>query len=83
MAYTRNGGDISSLIRGKKTPPGNVDVHTPSPHPVEQETIDEPVEIEEPAIGEKQELQRFDDYPGWLWDPDNEEWVPDPDHSEA
>ncbi|MEO2179570.1 MAG: hypothetical protein ABGX11_05340, partial [Candidatus Poseidoniia archaeon] len=28
-------------------------------------------------------LQKHDDHPGWLWDPDNEEWVPDPDHSDA
>ena len=23
---------------------------------------------------------RSDDHPGWLWDPEKEEWVPDPDH---
>jgi len=28
-------------------------------------------------------LQKHDDHPGWLWDPDNEEWVPDPAHSDA
>ena len=28
-------------------------------------------------------LQKHDDHPGWLWDLDNEEWVPDPDHSDA
>jgi Na+-transporting methylmalonyl-CoA/oxaloacetate decarboxylase gamma subunit len=28
-------------------------------------------------------LQKHDDHPGWLWDSDNEEWVPDPDHSDA
>ena len=25
-----------------------------------------------------QNLQKFEDHPGWLWDPSNEEWVPDP-----
>ena len=28
-------------------------------------------------------LQRHDDQPGWLWDSDNQEWVPDPDHSDT
>jgi len=28
-------------------------------------------------------LQKHDDHPGWLWDSDNEEWVPDPAHSDA
>ena len=27
-------------------------------------------------------LQKHEDHPGWLWDPDNQEWVPDPDHSD-
>jgi hypothetical protein len=26
------------------------------------------------------ELEQSDEHPGWLWDPVNEEWVPDPDH---
>jgi len=25
--------------------------------------------------------ERFADYPGWLWDPSKEEWIPDPDYS--
>ena len=28
-------------------------------------------------------LQEHNEHPGWLWDPDNEEWVPDSDHSDA
>tara|TARA_Y100001960_G_C14770917_1_gene879957 strand:+ start:84 stop:1997 length:1914 start_codon:yes stop_codon:yes gene_type:complete len=28
-------------------------------------------------------LQKHDDHPGWLWDPDNQEWVPDPDHPQS
>ena len=80
MAYSRNGGDISSLIRGKKSSPSIRKENTQSPQPVEQEPIDEePVGGEEPATSEKQELQRFPDYPGWLWDPSGEEWVADPE----
>ena len=27
-------------------------------------------------------LQKFEDHPGWLWDPSKEEWVPDPNFQE-
>ena len=27
-------------------------------------------------------LESYDDHPGWLWNPDSEEWVPDPDFQE-
>ena len=26
-------------------------------------------------------LEKHDEHPGWLWDSENEEWVPDPEHS--
>ena len=31
------------------------------------------------ADEEDSSLERYDDHPGWLWDPSSEEWVPDPD----
>ena len=39
--------------------------------------------IREEPEEETSRLQKHDDHPGWLWDPDNEEWVPDPAHSDA
>jgi hypothetical protein len=39
--------------------------------------------IREEPEKETSRLQKHDDHPGWLWDPDNEEWVPDPAHSDA
>ena len=30
---------------------------------------------------EGETLVKSDDHPGWLWDAENEEWVPDPDHT--
>ena len=82
FAYTRNGGEISSLIRSKTQSSGARKGHTPSAKPAEQGHMEEPPE--ETATEEKQELQRFPDYPGWLWDPSGEEWVADPeyDHGE-
>jgi len=29
--------------------------------------------------GDLSGLERHEDHPGWLWDPSNQEWVPDPD----
>ena len=34
-------------------------------------------------IQSESRLQKHDDHPGWLWDPDNQEWVPDPDHPQS
>jgi len=28
-------------------------------------------------------LQKHDDHPGWLWDPDIQEWVPDPEYQQS
>ena len=28
-------------------------------------------------------LQKHEDHPGWLWDPDNQEWIPDPEHPQS
>ena len=31
---------------------------------------------------EESGLERYEDHPGWLWNPDTEEWTPDPDFPE-
>ena len=36
-------------------------------------------EYDEAEINDSKGL-RSEDHPGWLWDPEKEEWVPDPDH---
>ena len=28
-------------------------------------------------------LQKYDEYPGWLWDSDKETWIPDPEHQDT
>jgi hypothetical protein len=33
------------------------------------------------SVEDTSNFERFPDYPGWLWDPSNEEWIPDPDYS--
>lgn len=81
LAYTRSGGNLSSIIpsrtsslRKKKQEDSQSSVV------IEQESIEYSEEEEAPSIGDHQELQRFPDYPGWLWDPANEEWVADPEY---
>ena len=34
----------------------------------------------EGADKKAEHLVKSDDHPGWLWDAEKEEWVPDPDH---
>ena len=52
----------------------------------EEEYQKTPVEIPEGYGDEKIEqastLEKYDDHPGWLWDPSSEEWVPDPSYQE-
>jgi hypothetical protein len=28
-------------------------------------------------------LEKYDEYPGWLWDSEKETWIPDPEHADA
>ena len=81
IAYSRNGGEISSLLRGKPASPRTREGDTPAPQPSEQEPIAEAVGDEEQGTAENGELQRFEDYPGWLWDTSAEEWVADPEYN--
>ena len=48
-----------------------------------KEAYAEPGITEESPPEPESRLQEHDEHPGWLWDPDNEEWVPDSDHSDA
>jgi hypothetical protein len=46
----------------------------------EDEEISDGEDSDENASAPSGELVRSDEHPGWLWDPQKEEWVPDPDH---
>jgi len=48
-----------------------------------KEAYAEPGITEESPPEPESRLEEHDEHPGWLWDPDNEEWVPDSDHSDA
>jgi len=43
--------------------------------------VDENFGLENQVGADSSKLEKHDDHPGWLWDTDKEEWVPDPDHS--
>jgi uncharacterized membrane protein len=78
LAYTRSGGNLSSIIPSRTSSlRKKKQEDTQSSEVIEQESIEYSEEEEAPSIGDHQELQRFPDYPGWLWDPANEEWVAD------
>jgi hypothetical protein len=81
LAYTRSGGNLSSIIPSRTSSlRKKKQEDTQSSEVIEQESIEYSEEEEAPSIGDHQELQRFPDYPGWLWDPANEEWVADPEY---
>jgi len=42
------------------------------------------IEAERGTVEETSEssLEKYEDYPGWLWDPAQQEWVPDPESTE-
>ena len=44
------------------------------------EEDDEESDEAEGADTKGEHLVKSDDHPGWLWDAEKEEWVPDPDH---
>ena len=80
LAYSRVGGNIPSIINRKPATSkskAEEDSEQTSEDPEETKTISK--EERETEIEQSQELQRFPDYPGWLWDPTNEEWVADPE----
>jgi len=40
-------------------------------------------EHEESIQSTSENLEKYDEYPGWLWDKDNETWIPDPEHEDT
>jgi len=79
LAYSRGGGNISSIIRSKTNPPNMKRKENYELSIEDEEESPEYPEIEqEPKTEDRQDLQRFPDYPGWLWDPSKEEWISDP-----
>jgi len=81
ISYSRLGGDLSSILARKKrsSRKGKQDFSL-SDGAIIQESNESLEQDPGPPIDDGKELQRFPDYPGWLWDPSAEEWVADPDY---
>jgi len=81
LVYKRSGGDLSSIIPSK---PSSSRKKKQEDSQFLEATEGEPIQYSEKEeallIDDKQELQSFPDYPGWLWDPVSEEWVADPEY---
>jgi hypothetical protein len=43
--------------------------------------VEENFGVENKSEKDTNELEKHEEHPGWLWDPNNEEWVPDPEYS--
>ena len=80
LTFSRTGGNLSSLFpsnnsRGRKK--NRESSPTNSLEAVANQEQNEPDEHTNPKVSDS--LQKHDEHPGWLWDPIEEEWVPDPD----
>ena len=79
IAFTRGGRGLSSAIparSGSQRPPREETTTS-------QEPTTPRADEEEVTTQEAPELQRFPDYPGWLWNPSTEEWVEDPEYEHS
>ncbi len=87
LLYSRSGGDIAGVMSGLLSL-GTQDegyssesiIHHDAAQHEQQEAPQEESIDRTPQSQNENNLERFSEYPGWLWDADNEEWVPDPDY---
>ena len=77
LAFTRSGGEIRELrdIVTRKTHKGLGKDWRVKPR--------ESTPLEEIGNEGDEDLETYSEYPGWLWDPNKEEWVPDPDYDDG
>ena len=77
FAFSRSGGDIDELL-GKLPVGGGSAEHAASDGIADND----PPSVDYDRAGGVPEsgLESYEDYPGWLWDPAKEEWVPDPEY---
>ncbi len=74
--YQRNGNTFSGIFENAKR--SNKKIEPDSNFVTEQVNIID----SDSAIDQVINLEKYDEYPGWLWDSVNESWIPDPDHSD-
>ena len=82
LLYQKSGGNLKALLDrmpsvGKQRESAEYDAYSTDE---DEEWWDSEQEDEPEAEQSEPNLERFSEYPGWLWDPSKQEWVPDPDH---
>jgi hypothetical protein len=82
ILYQKSGGNLKGLLDrmpsvGMQRKSTEYDAY---PTDEDEEWWDSEQEPEPEAEQSEPNLERFSEYPGWLWDPSKQEWVPDPDH---
>ena len=79
IAFTRGGRGLPSVI-----PARSESQRAPREEATRaQEPTTPRADQGEATNQEAPELQRFPDYPGWLWNPSTEEWVEDPEYEHS
>ena len=79
IAFTRGGRGLSSVIPSRSASQRP----TMGEAAISQEPTAPRADEEAVTTQEAPELQRFPDYPGWLWNPNTEEWVEDPEYEHS
>ncbi|HJL54605.1 MAG TPA: S8 family serine peptidase [Candidatus Thalassarchaeaceae archaeon] len=91
LLYQRNGGTLKALLDRTPSVWKQRESHGHDAHALDEgELWDSEPETEaesnpgadsDPETEQSEpKLERFSEYPGWLWDSDKQEWVPDPNH---
>jgi hypothetical protein len=83
LLYQRSGGDFKALFNRKTSVWGQRESRGHDAHASDEGELwdyEPEVESEPEAQQSESNLERFSEYPGWLWDSNMQEWVPDPDH---
>tara|TARA_B100000767_G_C19358762_1_gene366911 strand:- start:3 stop:566 length:564 start_codon:yes stop_codon:yes gene_type:complete len=75
--YQRNDNDIKSIFKNINTPKKKVE-------PEITLYSEQEVNVEfSPTNETSNNLEKYDEYPGWLWDSEKETWIPDPEDTDA
>ena len=75
--YQRNDKDIKSIFKNINMPKKKVE-------PEITFTSEEEINGSFSSTNEtSNNLEKYDEYPGWLWDSEKETWIPDPEHTDA
>ena len=80
VTFSRTGGDLSSILPSRYSRRSKKNMLSSPTNSLETIANQEQNQSDEHTnLKTSNSLQKHEEHPGWLWDPIEEEWVPDPD----